>query len=192
LTKYYPGGAANIYKRAVSYSEEDEANKFILLDGDQRRAKLDPSQFTLEQSSDVDFLSEKLQEETGIQFSNLGFKIDGNAQRGGSSDQKRKAILKYLAYLNTNLEYLPLNIPEEIIWNDQHADALLATIEKTIPVGITDFKIKFAEFAKLQFGSGEASSIAAAHKMFIQNFIRRKDENYQEIVQILTKFKDGD
>lgn len=191
ITKYYPGGAPNIYKRAVSYSEEGEINKFILLDGDQLKVKHDPSHFTLEQSNDVDFLSEKLQEETDIQFSNLGFKIDGNAQRGGNNDQKKAAIIKYLTYLNTNLEYLPLNIPEEIIWNARHADALLATIGEAMPTGITDFKTKFAEFAKLQFGSDEAGNIAAARKMFIQDFIRREDENYHEIVRVLTKFKDG-
>lgn len=186
-TKFYPGGAQDIYKRSVSYAEEEEFNKFILLDGDQNRKKHDPSQFTAQQSGNMDFLTQMLCETTGMQFPSLGFKLDGGTQ-GGYDSQKRKAIISYMTYIFTNLAYMPLIIPEDIIWNDQFATSILSLTNKSMPQNITDSKSKFIDFTQLQFGSTEANLIEASQKMFIQEFIRREDTNYHEIVGILTRF----
>lgn len=185
---FYPGGAENMYKKAVIYCEENESQKFIFLDGDKKKIIIDPNDFTATQLNDFNFLDLKLVEETSMNFARLGFRIDGNA-KGGDPDQKKASSIKYLKYLATNLNYFPLNIPEEIIWNENYANALLSASKKEMPTGIYDYKLKFHKFTELFMGSSEATNIIAVHKMFIKNFIIVQNKSYHDLKEILAKFK---
>ncbi|SMD08386.1 hypothetical protein [Pedobacter nyackensis] len=186
--KYFPGGAENIYKKAVVYSEENEIHKFILLDGDKKKVKYDPDTFTTAESENLDFIKSKLKEETSIDFQNLGFRIDGG-NMGGNNTQKKESALNYLKFLLKNLEYFPKNIPEEIIWNENFAIDILTATKSTIPTFNTNFKKNIADFTRELYGNDEKSNIKAAQKIFINNFIKKKNNEYHQLSKILQDFK---
>lgn len=186
--KYFPGGAEQMYKNAAGYSEENETHKFILLDGDKRKPILNPSTFTIEQSSDFGFIEEKLIEVTGISFRNLGFRIDGG-QSGGNVAQKISSSIQYLTFLKSNLEYLPKEIPEEIIWDEEFVTNLLGILNKQVPVFSDDIKTNIKEFALAQFGDFSSHSINSAKKHLIDNFIVKNNADCQAIKAIIEGFK---
>ncbi len=188
IVKYFPGGAEQMYKNAARYSEEKEIHKFVLLDGDKNKPIFNPNEFTVEESSDFSFLDSKLLEETGIAFKNLGFRIDGG-QTGGNATQKIQSSINFFKFLQTNLAYLPKVIPEEIIWDATFATGLLAVLKKTAPLFTSDIKNNIKEFALSQFGDYTSSSISSVKKQLIDNFIEKKNEDYESIKSIIEKFK---
>lgn len=186
--EYYPGGAEYIYKKAVAYSEENEKHKFILLDGDKKKIKFNPDIFTNVESNDFDFIKRKLKEETSIDFQNLNFRIDGGST-GGNLEQKKKSSLNYLKFLLGNLFYLPENIPEAIIWDKSLAINLLNTLGNTLPKFDTDYKKNFSKFTQKFYGNMDKNSILHAQQLFINNFVKSKNQNYNEILNIIDEIK---
>lgn len=186
--KYFPGGAEQMYKSAVSYAEENESHKFIFLDGDKKKPLPLPADYKLAQSEDLEFLNQKLKEATGMEFSKLGFRIDGN-KNGGDKKQKIQSSLKYLNFLKTNLRYLPLNIPEELIWDETFANNLLKALGKTIPKYNLDMKNNINEFTKAQFEDVSSDLLLSSKKQLVNNFISKKNKEYEEIKDIILSFK---
>ena len=186
--KYFPGGAEQMYKNAVGYSAENETRKFILLDGDKIRPNVYPNLFTVAQNLDFAFLKTKLIEATGVDFTKLGFRIDGGAT-GGDINQKIQASIKYLNFIQSNLSYIPKDIPEELIWEGVFANNLLTALSKTTLTYGTDYKANINEFANTQFGDTTSNSILAAKKQLIDNFIRNKNADYELIKTVIIKFK---
>lgn len=187
---HYPGGAEDIYKASVSYSQENENNKYIVLDGDKKKLQYNPGNFTLEQSCDSTFLEQKIKEVTNCSIKRLGFRLDGNNDKA-NIEQKLQVLADYLRYNESHLAYFPLNSPEEIIWNDDFANNILSHIDAEMPDNVEGFKSKFRTFSRLQFGSEDANTINSTYKMFIRDFIKRKDEHFEAIKAILKKFKDN-
>lgn len=185
---YFPGGAEHAIKTSVVYSEEDETNKFLLLDGDKRNPHFKIDNFTVDESKDYEFLSGKIKEATGLEYRALGFRIDGNSS-GGNLIQKINSILKFLHFHYTNIAYLPLNIPEEFLWDEEFANVLLSAVDESTANLPDDFKLKFEKVACLLLGTSDAERIEATHLMFIKNFVRKKNDHYTYIVDILKKFK---
>ena len=185
---YYPGGAEDIYKSSVLYSQEKEFNKFIVLDGDKRKPQFDPQEFTVKETEDLNFLKNKLKEITNCDFNKLNFKIDGGND-GGDKIQKVSAIIEYLRYNINHMGYFPLNTPEELIWNDDYAAKLLSADGVEMPTNINDFKQKFVKFSELFYQSSSSANINSSQKKFIQNFVKGKTDNYKIIVNILEKFR---
>lgn len=185
---YYPGGAEDIYKASVSYSQENEANKFIILDGDKRKVQYDPQNFTIEQSQDIHFIGEKVKDATNCDIKKLGFRLDGN-EKGANREQKIKVFTDYLYFNERHIAYFPLDTPEEIIWDEEYANNLLGADDLKMPSGITDYKQKFVDFSELFNGQSTGEAINTNQRKFIRNFIAHKNENYHKIVEIIHKFK---
>lgn len=185
---FFPGGAEYALKTSVVYSEEDETNKYLLLDGDKRKTHFKIDEFTVDESTDYAFLSDKIKDATGIECQSLGFRVDGNSS-GGNSNQKIQAILKFLKFQYTNIDYLPLNIPEEFLWDDQFAHSLLNAIGENNVIFPDDFKLKFEMIASLLLGNSASDRIEVVQLMFINNFVKKKNASYINIVDTLKKFK---
>jgi predicted ATPase len=184
---FFPGGAEHAKKSAVHYSQEREINKYLLLDGDKRKPHFDPSNFTRRESNDMAFLEARLNDSTGSDFRSLGFRLDGSTN-GGNQIQKKEFITDFLSYQTTNMDYLPLNIPEEFIWDEEAAKKILEAVGKEAIEYPDDFKERFLEFSTQFFGKRDSETVEQAHHIFIQNFILKKDANYHAIVSILNKF----
>lgn len=186
--EYFPGGAEQIYKTGIVYSEENELHKYLLLDGDKRKQIFDTSLFNQTENSDFNFLKKRLFESTNISFENLGFRIDGGTG-GGIIEQKIKSALAYLNYLFSNLNYMPCNQPEELIWDLEFVNNTIASFNRTSPPFSDDNKSNIQLFATTLFGEGSEYYYKAALKLLIGNFILKKDNNYLAIKEIISKFK---
>lgn len=185
---YFPGGAEYAIKSSSLYSQENETSKFLLLDGDKRKPHYDPDDFTAKKSEDLKFLKAKLKESTGVDFAAMTFKIDGNKD-GGNETQQKDVIKKYLKYQLKNIDYLPLNTPEEFLWDE---DTALGIISNMIHGDIEfegNYKEKFRLFSQLLFGRDDAEHIEMAQLIFIKKFLENEDGYYQAIVNTLIKFQ---
>lgn len=185
---HYPGGAEDIYKSSINYSQENEINKFIILDGDKRKPQYNPQTFTVEQSQDILFIEGKVREVTNSTVKKLGFRLDGNG-REANPEQKLTVLKNYLSFNNNHLDYFPLNTPEEIIWDEDYANKLLSADGTEMPNYIVDYKKKFVKFSTLFNGESTSEVINANQKKFIRNFVSQKNEHYHQIVEIIDKFK---
>lgn len=187
--KFFPGGAEQMYKNTVGYSEENELHKFVLLDGDKKKPKPNPDYFSVRENSDFNFIKIKLLESTGIDFSKLGFRIDGG-QDGGDNAQKISSSIRYLKFIYTNLDYLPKGIPEELIWDKDFANNIIIAFNKKLPNFGSDLKLNINEFAAIQFGDTSSNSILSAKKQLIDNFIRKRGEDYEAIKKVILTYKE--
>lgn len=184
---YFPGGAEHAKKSSAIYSQEKEFNKFLLLDGDKRNPHFDPDEFKVQDNNDLIFLKRKIKESTGLDFTSMSFKIDANSN-GGNATQKKEIIRTYLKYQLSNVDYFPLNTPEELLWDEELAYQLLITLEKDNIEFSDDYKENFSLFAKLLFGENNSDAIERAQQIFINRFVEKKQKHYQIIVKILNKF----
>lgn len=185
---YFPGGAEHAIKSSALYSQENETNKFLLLDGDKRKPQFDPDNFTAKECDDLSFLKTKLKESTGIEFSAMVFKIDGN-RKGGNEVQQKEVIKKYLNYQRENIDYLPLNTPEEFLWDEAVALGLLKKVVNNDIIFEGDHKEKFRHFSMLLFGKDNADYIEKSQEIFINKFLDNEGEHYKSIIDTIKKFK---
>lgn len=58
-----------------------------------------------------------------------------------------------------------------------------------MPNDIVDNKQKFVKFSELFNGEITSETINVNQKKFIRNFITKKNDNYNQIVDIIKKFK---
>jgi len=188
---YFPGGADQYYNKAASYSQEMEHNKFIVLDGDKWKPKFDPKEIKVGESESVEFYEAKIKDLTGLNIKALKFSIDSEGEEGGNREQKLKAYNSYLKYLNSNLEYLPPDkIPEDLIWNSDFASSLLNVKGAQIPKSdASDSKLNFKNFTVSFFGEVTESHYKSSLDLFIDEFIKTKNEDYDHIFKIIAKFK---
>ncbi len=95
-------------------------------------------------------------------------------------------MLKYIKYHHDNVFFLPRDIPEEIIWDD---DILEEEIKEQI-YNESNYKDKIRLLAKWEFDSDTNEDINAIHKKLIKNWIKKKNDDYNKILQIITRIKD--
>ncbi|UOQ99859.1 AAA family ATPase [Hymenobacter sp. 5317J-9] len=189
--RFLAGGSEMMYKTAAVYAQEGELKKFLMLDGDKRKPLFNPEDFTVAEAGNLPVLKAKLQTVTGVAFNNMGFRVDGNAS-GGNPTQQKAAVIQYLGFVYKNLGYLPGQIPEETIWDEEYVTKTLEANGYTVPTfDPSDYKDNILAFAELMFGDREESSNDSAKKLLIREFIRVKGEHYTNIVETLTKFKDA-
>lgn len=186
--KFFPGGSDVIYKKAVGYAEEDEKYKFILLDGDQRKDKFNPTTFTQAEAVDFNFIKSKVEFETGIRFETLEFRVNG-VNGSGDVEQKIQGATKYLHYLYTNMGYLPGNIPEEMLWDEEYVIATITLLRKAIPTFTANYKKNIMAFAEALFGDKGSNSVESAKKILLGEMIAKNSEVYQNLVETLVAFK---
>ena len=169
--KYNPGGSSVIKNEfATVYCREDNSKEYILLDGDQ---KIVDSHYNWQELPNdqvtIDVLRRKIKDQTNIDIS---FSVDGE-DGSSNKDQQLDLLKRYLQYYKTNVFYLPKQIPEDIIWDEEKAKSILsndysrddaADIMRRIkeqPVT----KGKFSYLTEIILGSCDANDIASIHKL---------------------------
>ncbi len=196
---FYPGGHTIIKSDFMKvYSQNSNNNIFIVLDGDQSLVTshfdvgtIPSSYFEVSKQDElIKYLQEKIDKQTGC---NISFHPDGGSN-GGNREQLIELMKKYLVYYSTNVFYLPLSIPEAIIWNDNFAKECLKLISLNESLVIddinttSDFKLKFKKYSKYCFGSEDPQS---AYLQFSTRWLNDKDENFQKIKQIIIQIRDA-
>lgn len=188
--RYLPGGAEDILKRAATYIQDNEKNKFIILDGDKEYSNLNTVEIPLSKSNDLNFLTDLIKQITNIQFNKLSFSFDSKHGKVESEKQKCLAAIQYIEYLKSNLKYLPnRKRPEELIWDEDFVNRLLESGGNSKRTFSSNNKENILSFTKHFTGEVTQSTYETCCKLLISNFIKMKNDEYSFICSTLDKFK---
>lgn len=190
---FRPGGASVLKKKYITvYSTETSWNKYIIFDGDQYLGNphFDPDQILAVKQTN-DRLKTEIRNQTGC---DVPFYPDGNQNQGSREDQEKGLRLKYLKFYLKNVHYLPLKNPEDIIWDQEVAEKLLRTLEKADIIGsLTDAANTKEKFRRMSVAmTGDNSDIDFLEKMFLINWLQKKDTHYNSIVEVINRIKIND
>jgi len=185
---FYTGGESVIKEHFISvYSHANERNKFIVFDGDQRHAHFNPDSIVAAEQTNERYQQE-IQNQTGV---NVKFYPDGNPNAGARADQEKVLREKYLKFYLRNVSYLPLSVPEEIIWNQVLAETILTAMGKIEYIqrinATQDFKEKFLLVAEAM--TGDKRNIEASEKTFLEKWLSDKPNSYNDIVTIIESIR---
>lgn len=188
---YFSGGSSVLKNNYITvYSHSEEFNKFIIFDGDQKIAgqHFNPkSVLELEQTNER--FKQEIINQTGI---DVKFYTNSNPNEEARLEQEKQLRKKYLEYYLRNVFYLPLSIPEEIIWNNELATSLLQGMDKKDLIdkinNVLGYKDKFLSISDAI--TGDKRNIVLPEKMFLEKWLRIKDINYDNIVAIILKIRD--
>jgi hypothetical protein len=170
----FQGGATMLKKQIAGYLSKTDLNKFIFFDGDQKPPiTFDPETDLSSKNRNSKYLKEKIHKITGIKADKIPFSLDSN------SKNHPEAYEKYLKYWNTNVFFIPKNIPEELIWDDKLATQIVPNIDKLLSKE-TDYKKKFALLTKdwLEADSSSKEEIFTIQKKFVNHWISKQDTDY--------------
>lgn len=180
--RYFPGGESLIKREhMLVYSKEEDCKHFILFDGDQCRSKIDVTGLS-DSDKNIENLEMLIKEIIGENI-----KINHDS---GRPEQKIDLMLKYIEYHHDCVYFLPKNIPEEIIWDDDILErADLNDNEKIKIKGLVKYKDKFNLFAKYNFGDNTAQYQRSAFEYFLTRWVEKKNSDYQSINSTIDKLK---
>ena len=184
-----PGGDSSIKKDIAVYSRGG-VGPVILLDGDQtpkvgegEDLHVDTSKITIGDRNPAQLMS-LIERQTG---SPIEFAKNSNM----TDDEKSDIYVAYLDYYRRNVYYLPFSTPEEAIWDDAACRLLLqiddeeqAEARAEEILAIKNFKKRFARLSEL------TNSVDAIHTQFIRRFSHIKGENWQQLVDLVTRIGD--
>ncbi len=186
--KFNPGGETVIKKEFITvYCREKKSQDFIFFDGDQKppNPHLDWRDISTTDLT-VSNLKQNIKEQSGEQ---IKFSVDGG--NSGSNEKQQIDLLKsYLDYYKSNVFYLPQQIPEDIIWNDDFANSLVEGVitskddlTKTLNA-LSDSpttKQKFSLLSEVLQGENTAQAILSTQKTFLQRWLNTKNEDFSII-----------
>lgn len=191
--KFNPGGETILKSEFIKvFCQDEKSNNFVVFDGDQ---KTNSEHFNWRniptKKLNVDYLQKIINAQTGIPI-----KLSLNS----NTKESDKLIFqkKYLDYYLDKVFYLPKNIPEEIIWDMSYAMGLIKlSINSKMDINpiednlsCENIKGKYAFVAELIYGIDSSENIKSLHKLFIKNWINRKDDSYTNIKNTLVKISE--
>jgi predicted ATPase len=190
--KYLSGGASSVKQRLSTIIEFDN-KPYVIFDGDQKKIPehIDLDSLPNNQIGTYQKLNALLKTQTE---SEIHFFVDGNNEAGGNDDQKIEFIQNYFRYYKEYVHYLPCNIPEEIIWDDDYALNRITDLNGQQEDGVlNDIKVGnhkdwFINLCKKVYG--DIKNLNALHHEFIINWHRKGDDNLDSIIKILNTIRE--
>lgn len=189
--KYLPGGSDDINQRLTTIMEIS-SNTYVLFDGDQKKltSPIDLNTIPQNEQNTSNKIKALIKTQTGC---DIKFYLDGGDQ---SKDLKEKQTLnlakKYLEFYKEKVFYLPLLIPEDIIWDEEFATKLLKLIQpkKDISSVIQNSSnSKELIFTFCIECYGESSQYESTLIQFITNWLNKEDENYIYLRDLINQLK---
>lgn len=178
---FYPGGASNIKKHTLlTYSKTGINNRFILFDGDQKKGCIPDFSQILKINKTKKFFEDILKEVVNIEENKFEWGIDGNSKQGRTnSNQKLILMESYLNYYRDNVFFLPHQIPEDIIYDENFLNLSLdiENLQELAYAKNSKEKIKL-------FSEKSNVKISTIEDLLISRFIKRKNDDYRDILNI--------
>lgn len=189
--KYLPGGAKDINQRLTTIMEISD-NTFVVFDGDEKKLDnhIDLSTIPPNEQDTSTKLLALIKSQVGC---DIKFHLDGGNQSKELKElQNKELAIKYLEFYKKNVFYLPLNIPEDIIWDEDFAVKLLKLFQpnKDISEIITksnNSKELIFNFCKECYV--ESSQYESTILQFTTNWLNKEDENYIHIKDLINQLK---
>lgn len=189
---FYPGGVSRIkQEEMVVYSKGKAKNVHILLDGDQKFEKFIVGDIK-EHQKNSEFLRNII---NNLMNQDIFFSSDGSNEKTDKAKAKKEkqlteAMLKYLNFIENKVHFLPRNIPEVIIWNDELAEKhIFNEWERKELLNETDFKKKINLFSKFVFNGESAKDQESTHKLLINQWAKNKNKDYDTLQKIIQGMK---
>lgn len=167
---FHPGGAEDMFKEALIMSRLNVQNIYFIFDGDMYTRDI-PDEKEISTAN----LDPIIEEVTGIKIRNLGFVADSGKQLFQIENEKRG----FITFLKEKIMYLPLNTPEEIMWNT-------SKVEKPSQYNDSDYKERIIKWIKGELGEDVESKDV---ECYIKKLCNNLDENNEEIKEIITILK---
>jgi predicted ATPase len=189
--KYLPGGADDINQRLTTIMEISN-NTYVLFDGDQKKlpSPIDLNTIPLNEQDTSIKLKALIRTQTGCE---IKFHLDGGNQ---SKDLKEQQTIdlskKYLEFYKKNVFYLPLLIPEEIIWDEEFAKKLLNLLHPNKDILVITQKSNNSKDLIFNFCVecyGENNQYESTILQFITNWLNKNDENLKYLESLINKLK---
>jgi len=185
--QYSSGGASYIKTQIIpTLAKMKFTNYFIFFDGDQFKGDRVDMSDLLEKDKTTETLSKLFLKILDVNSKTINWGIDGNRKKGTSNqDQLNRYIEDYLSYFNHYVDFLPCQIPEDIIFDIHYASNIYPEIERESLNTCKNSKERFQYLAKEM-----NLDTQTLYTLFISNFIKRKKESseYNEILTILNKW----
>lgn len=181
---YNPGGASTIKTRFIPiFSQTDNVNTFIILDGDQKpTTDIIELELLTQRELTCDNLDRMIQSITNCR---IEFITDGNAQNGGRKDQKLNLQQKYYNYFKNNVFFLPKLTPEDLIWDFDIISSLLnyneEKLEKINQLQTTKKKLLLAS----NYIFHSETDIHSLERLLLTKWMEKESTEKQEIEAIL-------
>lgn len=164
-----------------------------MFDGDQKKIPehIDLDNLPNNQIDTYKKLSDLLKTQTD---SEIKFYVDGNNEDGGNEEQKIELIRNYFNYYKNYVHYLPCNIPEEIIWDDDYAINRITDLngeqEENVldEIKVGNHKDWFVNLCIMVYG--DSKNLNALHREFIINWHRKNDNNLNSILEIINTIRE--
>lgn len=180
---YQLGGATYMKKSMTQYFSYPEQKVFFILDGDQKIVdSTNPETLTAEQCKDSAFLKEKIQLQMG---QSLGLPTEG--------ENVANTQVRFLKFWYDRVSYLPLETPEDILWDIEFARAQLRLLylnEDDIESCISsyeklDIKSRFAKLTKDVLNEDSSDKILNIQELALARWARAKPSSYCDVLGIL-------
>lgn len=183
-----PGGASNIKKYTLlTYSKTGIANRYIIFDGDQKKATVPDFTKIPEVDKTIDFLKKTFKAVTGVGADKIDWGIDANRKAGRYDvEQQKFLLLLYLEFFKKNVFFLPQMIPEDIIYNENRLKSILG--EENFP-DVSNEKDTKAMLKKLADSMGQ--EIEQIEYQLTYWFIKEKNTDYYAILHVLKEIIGG-
>lgn len=180
--EFYPGGASNMKKYTIlTYSKTNVSNRYIILDGDQKKEEI-PDFLRIPEVDKTDkYLKDIFKKAVGISADKIDWGVDANRKAGRvNEEQEKKLLLSYLEYFKNHVSFLPQSIPEDIIYDEMRLKQFLG--EEDFP-DVSQEKDSKKKLKKISDIMGQ--EIGALEYQLIYWFIKQKNTDYQCILEIL-------
>lgn len=186
--EFYPGGASNIKKYTVlTYSKTRVNNRYIIFDGDQKKDAVPDLSRIPEADKTEKHLKNIFKKVIGISADKIDWGIDANRKAGRvNTDQEKELLLLYLEFFRNRVCFLPQVIPEDIIYDESRLKILLG--EDGFP-DVSQEKDSKKKLKKISDIMGQ--EIGALEYQLIYWFVKRKNEDYQCILEMLKSIIEG-
>lgn len=190
-TKYLPGGADDINQRLTTIMEITDST-FVIFDGDQKKlqSSIDLNTLPPNQQNTSKKLKALIKSQTGC---DIKFYLNGGNQSKELKEKETHSLAKkYLEFYNKNVFYLPLTIPEDIIWDEIFAKKLLKLIQpdkdiSTITKISSNSKELIFNFCRECYG--ESTQYESTILQFVTNWINKEDANYIYIKDLINQLR---
>lgn len=191
--KYFPGGVSSMKQDAAQYSRDGLNNVFIVFDGTERPAEQVNLQAIAVSERTADGLNKKLKILTKEK---INFAIDGGDE-GGREDQSVQSIERYIEYWNKRARFLPFDVPEAEIWDEQLARSELEVVlEQSSEIdarlknlSTMDAKKRFAHLSEVVSNRSKSEHIIALQIKFLKSWLKSNPSSLAEIESMLLEIR---
>ncbi|MDX8571481.1 AAA family ATPase [Elizabethkingia sp. HX QKY] len=186
--KFLSGGADAINQR-ISIFMDISDNTFVLFDGDKKKSDnlINIDEIPPNEQDTYDKVKELIKGQTDCE---IKFYPDGGNQN--NEEQKLSLAKKYLKYYEDHVFFLPLSIPEDIIWDKDFADRRLKVLytDKEIDNVIADSNDTKEMIYKLCIEIyNDSKQMNSMYIEFIKNWLLKEDDNFKTISEIINTIK---